>query len=63
MAKSKDEERLEELLDEYLEKFDENYPIVITDQRTFKEIISDIEAHLKSGKPAETPKYKKGADY
>lgn len=61
--KTEVKKRFDELCDKYYETFGENYPLVITDQRTLKEVCDDIEKCLKTIKKAEKPKYKKGADY
>ena len=54
-------EELEILLDEYMKRFGEPYPLVIIDSRI--KAVSIIKECLKSGKKAPKPKYKEGAIY
>lgn len=54
--KSETEIELDRLLDEYFEKFGENYPLVITSMMTDEEIIKDVKKYLKKGKPKPEPK-------
>lgn len=42
---------LDRLLDEYLDKFGENFPIYMTRQMTDDQLLSTIEGAIKSGKP------------
>ena len=54
---------LEELLEEYYEKFGENYPLMITSMLSSEEIIDDIRACLESGKPAQPMELDPELDY
>ncbi len=56
-------DKLETLLDEYYDVFDENYPLVITDTRSTEEICEDVQKCIDSGKRKKSPKLKKGLDY
>jgi hypothetical protein len=47
------EKEFDKLADEYFDKFNRNYPIMITDDFTFDEAIKEIKEALKSGKPIE----------
>ncbi|MBQ1771745.1 MAG: hypothetical protein II000_07370 [Clostridia bacterium] len=61
--KTEDEIKLDNALDEYFDKFGENYPLVITSMMTNDEIIADINKYIKSGKPKPEPKLNKRYDY
>ena len=54
---------LNEALEAYYEKFGENYPLCITDDKGNDEIIEDIELCIETNKVAEPPKYEKDIDY
>ena len=55
--------KLEKALDEYYEKFDENYPLVITTMMSAEEIIEDVQAAIRNNKKKDPPEYEEGADY
>lgn len=48
---------IEKLLNEYYEKFGENYPLSVGDGRSSKEIIKDIKHCIESGEKAESMIY------
>ena len=48
---------LDSLLDAYYEKFGENYPISVVDDRDEEEVIADIRACILNGTPAKEPEY------
>ena len=47
--------KLEKALKDYMDCFDENYPLIATMEMTDDEIIDDIEQCIQIGKPAEPP--------
>lgn len=53
----------DKLLDEYFERFGENYPLVITSQVSLSEHAKRIRKCLDSGRKAPEPKYEAGAVY
>ena len=54
---------LDKALDKYLEKFDENYPILITDTRSDEEIIKRINYCIENNIKEAEPEYEEGCDY
>ncbi len=55
--------KLEKALQQYMEAFDENYPLIATMEMFDDEIISDIEQCIQSGKLAEPPTFEEDVDY
>ena len=55
--------KLEKALQQYMETFDENYPLVVTIGMSDNEIIDDIEQCIQSGKLAEPPAFEEDIDY
>ena len=55
-----EEIELEKVLDEYAEKFDRNYPLVITSLMSTEDIIKDVRKYIEKGKPMPEPRYRKG---
>ena len=53
----------EKALQQYMEAFDENYPLVAIMGMFDDEIIDDIEQCIQSGKPAEPPAFEEDVDY
>ena len=54
---------IEKALQQYMEAFDENYPLVATMGMSDDEIIDDIEQCIQSGTPAEPPAFEEDVDY
>lgn len=54
---------LEKSLQQYIEAFDENYPLINTMEMSDDEIIDDIEQCIQSGKIAEPPVFEEDIDY
>lgn len=54
---------LEKSLQQYIEAFDENYPLINTMEMSDDEIIDDIEQCIQSGKIAEPPVFEEDVDY
>lgn len=54
---------LEELLNEYFDMFGENYPLMMTSQLSEREVISDIQSCIETGKPAKPVEYEDGLIY
>lgn len=59
MAKTK----LEIALDEYFEHFNQNYPLMITDDSETSEIIKEIKTCIKNNRLAKEPVYEEGCLY
>lgn len=57
------DKEFDKLLDEYFERFGENYPLVITSQVNFDEHAKRIRKCIDSGKKAPEPEYEAGAVY
>lgn len=55
--------KLERALQEYMEVFNESYPLVVTMGMSDDEIIDDIEQCIQSGNPAEPPVFEEDVDY
>lgn len=55
--------KLDAALNKYYERFGENYPLCISENRTTGEIISDVELCIETGTKAEEPLYEDDADY
>lgn len=55
--------KLDEALNKYYDRFGENYPLGISENRTTDEIISDVELCIETGDKAEEPSYEDDADY
>ena len=55
--------KLERLLDEYYQVFNESYPLMIVSDIPEEEIIDDIERCIESGVKAEPILYDDEADY
>lgn len=55
--------KLEKALQQYVEAFHENYPLIATMEMSDDEIISDIEQCIQSGKLAEPPVFEEDVDY
>lgn len=54
---------LDELLNEYYERFGENYPLMITSMVSADEVIEDIRKCLINGKRAEPVELEDGFNY
>ncbi len=61
--KTEEDIKLDQALDEYFEKFGENYPLVITSMMTTDEIIADVRKYIAKGKPKPEPKYNSRYNY
>ena len=61
--KSVEEIAFDEALDDYSNKFGENYPLVVTSMLTTEEIIKDIRRCIAENKKKKQPKFKPGVDY
>lgn len=55
--------KLDTSLDKYYERFGENYPLCISENRTTDEIISDVGLCIETGTKATEPLYENDADY
>jgi len=53
----------DKLLDEYFDRFGENYPIVITSSVNFDDCAKQIRKCIESGKKAPAPEYEDKAVY
>lgn len=58
-----EEIELEKVLNEYAEKFDRNYPLVITSLMSTEDIIKDVRKYIEKGKPKPEPRYRRGEVY
>ena len=54
---------IEKALQQYIEVFDENYPLVATMGMSDDEIIDEIEQCIQSGKTSEPPEFEEDVDY
>jgi hypothetical protein len=54
---------IETWLDRYYEKFDENYPLMITSMLSDDEIIGDIQMCLENGTPTKPVELDEDLDY
>ena len=54
---------LDKALQMYYDKFGENYPLGVADDRDDSEILADIRECIFNNKPAEEPEYEKGLVY
>lgn len=54
---------LDEALQAYYERFGENYPLCIADDKSEEEIIDDIELCIEKNKVAEPLDYEEDNDY
>ena len=61
--KSEEEKKLDKVLDEYFDKFGENYPFVITSMASTDEIIADVRKYIEKGEPKPEPEYDEDVDY
>lgn len=61
--KTKTEKEFDKLLDEYFDKFTENYPLGITSLLTTEEHINKIKTAITDGKPVEEEKNIEGIIY
>ena len=61
--KDKIEIEFEKLSKIYFEKFGDNYPLVITGNKSLEEVNKRIKECLEIGKPEEEPEYESGAYY
>ena len=54
---------IEKALKQYYEVFGQNYPLMITSDKTDEEILEDIERCIASGEPAAEPVYEEDMVY